>query len=389
MNDNAKHTIVYTDGGCIGNPGPGGWAAIFYDGNGNEPSSSISGSEEETTNNRMELVAVIRALEALPPQKPVRIFTDSQYVQLGITEWIVNWRKKGFRKVKNPDLWMQLDALAQGRDIDWQWVRGHADSRGNILADELANRCARETAARIKYFPRGNKDRRRIFLDTETTGFGAREHRIVALGAVSYIEREAVGGEIEYYFNPGRAVDPDAMRVHGLTDEFLAEYKPFSAHAKAIADFVRGAEVVMHNAEFDEEFINAEFKRAAMPPLAEIADVKCSLQLARRLHPQLGSHSLDALCSHFRVDRSARATHHNALADARILAQVYLRMTLEQMTFALPGARANVKPAAAIDEAAGGNVPVIKAGDDELAAHEALLDKMKQETKVEPLWRRK
>ena len=233
---------------------------------------------------------------------------------------------------------------------------------------------------------------RRIFLDTETTGFGAREHRIVALGAVAYMEREPVvgeGSEIDFYFNPERTVDADAMRVHGLSDEFLAECKPFAEHAQAIADFVRGAEVVMHNAEFDEEFINAEFKRAAMPPLAEIADVKCSLQLARKLHPQLGSHSLDALCSHFRVDRSARATHHNALADARILAQVYLRMTLEQMTFALPGARANAKPAAAIDEAAGGNVPVIHAGDDELAAHEELLDKMEKDTKVKPLWRKK
>lgn len=148
MNDDNKNpVVVYTDGACIGNPGPGGWAAIVYNGGG-EPSSSISGGEAETTNNRMELTAVIRALETLPQQNAVRVFTDSQYVQRGITEWIVNWRAKNFRKVKNPDLWRRLDSLAQGRNIDWQWVRGHADCKGNILADELANRRAREMSAR-------------------------------------------------------------------------------------------------------------------------------------------------------------------------------------------------------------------------------------------------
>ena len=146
-NDNNKPVVVYTDGACIGNPGPGGWAAIVYNGGG-EPSSSISGGEAETTNNRMELTAVIRALETLPQQNAVRVFTDSQYVQRGITEWIANWRAKNFRKVKNPDLWRRLDSLAHGRDIDWQWVRGHADCKGNILADELANRRAREMSAR-------------------------------------------------------------------------------------------------------------------------------------------------------------------------------------------------------------------------------------------------
>ncbi|MGI9338886.1 MAG: ribonuclease HI [Gammaproteobacteria bacterium] len=132
---------VYTDGACIGNPGPGGWAAVILI---NGKQQALSGFEPDTTNNRMELTAVIRALQKLPEQCALCLFTDSQYVQRGMTEWIGNWRKNDFRKVKNPDLWRQLDALANGRNIDWQWVRGHADCPGNILADRLANDRARQ-----------------------------------------------------------------------------------------------------------------------------------------------------------------------------------------------------------------------------------------------------
>ena len=134
---------VYTDGACIGNPGPGGWAAVIY---ANDKRDELSGFESCTTNNRMELTAVIRVLEKLPQQCALRLFTDSQYVQRGMTEWIGNWRKSNFRKIKNPDLWRQLDALANGRTIDWRWVRGHSECAGNILADRLANARARQTA---------------------------------------------------------------------------------------------------------------------------------------------------------------------------------------------------------------------------------------------------
>lgn len=132
---------VYTDGACIGNPGPGGWAAVIQT---SGEQTEISGFESDTTNNRMELTAVIRVLQKLPTQCALRLFTDSQYVQRGMTEWINNWRKNNFRKVKNPDLWRQLDALASGRNIDWQWVRGHAHCPGNIRADQLANARARQ-----------------------------------------------------------------------------------------------------------------------------------------------------------------------------------------------------------------------------------------------------
>jgi ribonuclease HI len=134
---------IYTDGACRGNPGPGGWAALLScDGREKE----ISGAEAHTTNNRMELLAVIRALESLKkPQVRVRVFTDSQYVRKGITEWLASWKSRGWRTaakkpVMNQDLWEQLDALAAPHTIEWHWVPGHAGVPGNERVDQLANR---------------------------------------------------------------------------------------------------------------------------------------------------------------------------------------------------------------------------------------------------------
>jgi ribonuclease HI len=133
---------VYTDGACKGNPGVGGWGAILeYDGKERE----LFGGEALTTNNRMELTAVIRALEALKRQCKVRVHTDSQYVQQGISRWIHDWKKRAWRTadrkpVKNADLWRRLDELAQQHEIEWIWVRGHAGHDGNERADALANR---------------------------------------------------------------------------------------------------------------------------------------------------------------------------------------------------------------------------------------------------------
>jgi ribonuclease HI len=133
---------IYTDGACRGNPGPGGWAALLScDGREKE----ISGAEAHTTNNRMELLAVIRALEALKkPQVRVNVYTDSQYVRKGITEWLANWKARGWRTasrkpVMNQDLWEQLDALAAPHTIEWHWVPGHAGVPGNERVDRLAN----------------------------------------------------------------------------------------------------------------------------------------------------------------------------------------------------------------------------------------------------------
>jgi ribonuclease HI len=132
---------IYTDGACKGNPGVGGWGALLcYRGRTRE----IYGGERLTTNNRMELMGVIRALETLKRPSRLRVYTDSQYVQLGISRWIHDWKRRGWRTadkkpVKNEDLWRRLDELAGRHDIEWVWVKGHAGHDGNERADELAN----------------------------------------------------------------------------------------------------------------------------------------------------------------------------------------------------------------------------------------------------------
>lgn len=134
---------IYTDGACSGNPGPGGWGAWLQSG---DHEKELFGGEPETTNNRMELTAAIKALEVLK-RKPstVELYTDSVYVRDGITKWIHNWKKNGWRTaakkpVKNDDLWKELDAQISQHNISWHWVKGHAGIEGNEKADELANR---------------------------------------------------------------------------------------------------------------------------------------------------------------------------------------------------------------------------------------------------------
>lgn len=139
-----KQIVVYTDGACKGNPGPGGWGVLLQMGS---VEKELCGGELQTTNNRMELIAVIQALQSLKKDCHVTLFLDSEYVRKGITEWIHNWKARGWRtaakkEVKNEDLWRQLDALVSqsGHQIDWRWVKGHAGDPGNERADELANR---------------------------------------------------------------------------------------------------------------------------------------------------------------------------------------------------------------------------------------------------------
>ncbi len=133
---------VYADGACKGNPGPGGWGALLLTG-GKE--REMHGGERATTNNRMELTAVIRALESLPQGRRVRLYTDSQYVQKGMTEWISSWKRRGWRTadnkpVKNVDLWQRLDEATRHHKVEWHWVKGHAGHPGNERADALANK---------------------------------------------------------------------------------------------------------------------------------------------------------------------------------------------------------------------------------------------------------
>ncbi|MBI4756255.1 MAG: ribonuclease HI [Betaproteobacteria bacterium] len=139
---NGDTVDIFTDGACSGNPGPGGWGALLRTG-GHE--REICGGQAHTTNNRMELLAVIRALEALKRPVRARVHTDSQYVQKGISEWIHSWKKRGWKTagrqpVKNADLWRDLDRVAAAHEIEWHWVRGHAGHEDNERADALARR---------------------------------------------------------------------------------------------------------------------------------------------------------------------------------------------------------------------------------------------------------
>ena len=136
-----KQVEIYTDGACRGNPGPGGWGALLRS-NGHE--KELCGGALETTNQKMELLAAIKALESLKEPCQVELFTDSKYVKLGITEWIINWKTNGFKNAKkkpvvNAELWIRLDAVASQHQINWQWVKGHAGHVDNERADALAN----------------------------------------------------------------------------------------------------------------------------------------------------------------------------------------------------------------------------------------------------------
>tara|TARA_R110002110_G_scaffold376568_2_gene586843 strand:+ start:355701 stop:356144 length:444 start_codon:yes stop_codon:yes gene_type:complete len=132
--------VIYTDGACSGNPGPGGWGAILRAG---EHEKELSGGEDETTNNRMELMAAIAALEELKKPSPIDLFTDSTYVRDGIMKWIHNWKRNGWKTaakkpVKNVDLWKRLELAMEPHDIEWHWVKGHNGHPDNERADELA-----------------------------------------------------------------------------------------------------------------------------------------------------------------------------------------------------------------------------------------------------------
>jgi len=140
----SKVVEIYTDGACRRNPGPGGWGAVLQYG---DTAKEIFGGEADTTNNRMELMAAIKALESLTRSCEITLYTDSQYVRKGIIEWIVNWKKRNWqtaakKPVKNADLWKQLDSQVDRHNVNWVWVKGHAGNEGNELADALANKGA-------------------------------------------------------------------------------------------------------------------------------------------------------------------------------------------------------------------------------------------------------
>ncbi len=219
---------------------------------------------------------------------------------------------------------------------------------------------------------------RQIVLDTETTGLEVSQgHRVIEIGCIELKDRRPSGRTFHRYLCPERAVDPGALAVHGLTDEFLARQPRFAAVADEFLAFIEGAELVIHNAPFDIGFLEAEIDRLerGLKPLAEICQVLDTLGLARRLHPGQRN-SLDALCKRYGVDNSNRELH-GALLDARILADVYLIMTGGQGALTLEaesGQQAAAHGHFVHIDRSGVAIPVVRATPEELAAHEHALD---------------
>lgn len=233
---------------------------------------------------------------------------------------------------------------------------------------------------------------RQIFLDTETTGLSAADgDRIVEIGCIELDERRLTGRTLHHYVNPQRSSHPDAVRIHGITDEFLADKPPFAAIADELLEFVAGAEVIIHNAAFDVAFLDAECKRLGKPKFAaQVAKVSDSLLMAREMFPGKAN-SLDALCKRLEVDNSQRELH-GALLDAGLLAEVYLRMTRGQGSLVIDDTGSSGGSGTqALQDATDLRalvLPVRRASDEERAAHEAMLADLDKACGGKTLWRR-
>jgi DNA polymerase-3 subunit epsilon len=231
---------------------------------------------------------------------------------------------------------------------------------------------------------------RQVVLDTETTGLDAAAgHRVIEIGCVELVHRRYSDRSFHHYINPERAVDAGALAVHGISDQFLSTQPVFADLAAQFVDFVSGAELVIHNADFDVGFLNHELKRIPGMPadLREICEVRDTLTLARRMHPGQRN-SLDALAKRYDIDNSMRELH-GALLDARILAEVYLAMTGGQVTLSLdaePVESETEGPASRELEREGLDLVVLKASGAEIEAHEAMLAHMLKLSDEQPLW---
>ncbi|MDS7931802.1 DNA polymerase III subunit epsilon [Acinetobacter sp. V102_4] len=396
---------LYVDGACRGNPGLGGWGAYVITEQGEH---KLFGGEPDTTNNRMELTAAIEGVAFCPTDAHLIIWTDSNYVKQGITEWIHGWKKKNWKDVKNPDLWQKLDDVCAGRNIEWHWIKGHAGHAGNEMADELANIGADQTALQKKTVqatalqdikkpeedwllddpfgfdmaevteednidleqseevemiiveeevieveaakpeskqPINNihpqivvteaklqlQGPRQLILDTETTGFYFQDgDRIIEVGAIEMINRKLTGSSIHIYINPQKPVG-DSENIHGISDNFLKDKPLYADIADTLFDYLKGAEIIAHNATFDMNFLDMEFRRAGLPALSEVCEVTDTLALAKSKHPGQ-KNSLDALVRRYEIPARDR-TFHGALLDAEILSDVYLAMTGGQVSF--------------------------------------------------------
>ena len=230
---------------------------------------------------------------------------------------------------------------------------------------------------------------RQIVLDTETTGLSARMgDRVIEIGCIELLSRNVTDRQFHSYLNPEREIDEGAAKVHGLTLEFLADKPKFPEVARQFVDYISGAELIIHNAPFDVEFLNRELALAGLKKLSTYAaSIVDTLAMARELHPGKRN-GLDALCERYAVNNSHR-TLHGALLDARLLAEVYLSLTRgqESLVMELEQPSAAQTAAALVDA---GKLTVLRATDEEAAAHEKILDAIDKAAKTQggSLWRR-
>jgi DNA polymerase III subunit epsilon len=229
---------------------------------------------------------------------------------------------------------------------------------------------------------------RQIFFDTETTGLSPESgDRIIEIGCVEMVNRRLTGNNKHFYLNPERSSHEDAVKIHGLTDEFLADKPLFAAVADELMEYLSGAEVIAHNANFDVGFFNEELRRLGRPKFPTfVSQVSDTLVMAREMFPGK-SNSLDALCKRLEVDNSNR-TLHGALLDAGLLAEVYIRMTRGQDSLVIDAnesARGDVV-IAAIDFSQF-ELPVIAANESEIAAHEVVLAELDKASGGKTAWR--
>ncbi len=230
---------------------------------------------------------------------------------------------------------------------------------------------------------------RQIILDTETTGLNARlGDRILEIGCVELLNRRMTNNHFHRYVNPERDSEEGALKVHGITSEFLADKPKFHEVAQDLLRYVEGAEVIIHNATFDVEFLDAELGRLKLPLFAKhCGGIFDTLKFARELHPGKRN-SLDALCERYQIDNSHR-TLHGALLDASLLADVYIAMTRGQDSLAIElEAPVENRAVTAEELSARPVLRVVAASAEELAAHEKLLDGIDKESKGKTLWRK-
>ena len=460
MQNASQKFTLYVDGACRGNPGGiGGWGALIIDEQ--EQQRELFGGQADTTNNRMELTAAIEGVLACDPQAKLTIYTDSTYVQKGITEWIHGWKKKNWKDVKNPDLWKKLDQACQGRHIDWHWIKGHAGHEGNERADQLANLGADQVTKQpqttiasiqentnedwllddpfgldsdfsedeleeievedasedqepsvsepqldvtneqiiastdttaihpaIKITPttQPQQGERLLILDTETTGFYYQNgDRIIEVGAIEMINRRLTGSSIHIYINPQKLVG-ESENIHGISDEFLKDKPLFADIASTLYQYLKGAEIVAHNATFDMNFLDMEFERAQLGKLSDVCCVTDTLALAKRKYPGQ-KNSLDALVRRLEIPPRDR-TFHGALLDAEILADVYLGMTggqvsldIDQNNHQQHQFEANLALKTQVTE-----VPIILPSEHDLAMHQVWMEKVKAKNKEPSLF---